>query len=367
MVVTLQTQRVQTLEEVRHVAEVDAALGRRCGLTTRAVLRRQYEVIADERFVRLAGPPATLWLRTSGASTMPAMLFCNIARMDSYRGRTAIDIPYGAGSHPEKEEVHNFLPHNGHVYGYVAAVSRAINLENLGAGDRNQPSIGNVDVIWTAPSTSRGRDVVGWYRHATVFHDLQTYKRGSYHVKANMTDYVLLPPNKRTLNISSARDRKGGFGNSNVWYADSEYGQDIRRRVTRLFRRAKRQLFDRDELDAQADALELLPHAPNGVGRPSRSKREVTVIGRDPEVQRWILQCADGRCELCGKRAPFHKPNGLPFLEIHHVCRLADGGADVPENAVALCPNCHREAHHGDRAETIRNRLLEHASQRSHP
>jgi len=106
------------------------------------------------------------------------MLFCNIARMDSYRGWTAVDIPHGAGNNPEKEEVHNFHPLDGHVYGYVAAVSRSINLKNLGAANRNQPSIGNVDVIWTAPSIRRGRDVVGWYRHATVFHRLQTYERG---------------------------------------------------------------------------------------------------------------------------------------------------------------------------------------------
>ena len=296
---------------------------------------------------------------------MPTMLFCNIARMDLYRGWTSVDVPVGAGNNPEKEEVHNFHPHTGHVYGYVAAVARSIKLENLGATDRNQPSVGGVDVIWTAPSTRGGRDVVGWYRDATVFRHQQTYERAAYHVKANKTNYVLLPPNKRTLNIRSAQDQEGGFGQSNVWYADSEYGQRICRRATRLFRSAKREIFDRDDLEDQADALEPLRHAPEGVTAPSCGKREINVVGRNPEVQRWILQCADGRCELCGKRAPFDKPNGIPFLEVHHVYRLADGGADVPENAVALCPNCHREAHYGARAEEIRNELRKHAVQRS--
>ena len=180
-------------------------------------------------------------------------------------------------------------------------------------------------------------------------------------MKASKTDYLLLPPNKRTLNIERARDQPGGYGNSNVWYADSEYGHSIRARVTRLFRNARRQVFDRDELDDQADALQPLAHAPRGVRRPSRSKHEVTVVGRDPEVQRWILQCSDGRCELCGEPAPFNRSNGSPFLEIHHVRRLADGGADIPDNAVALCPNCHREAHHGTRAEAIKKQLRKHA------
>ena len=312
----------------------------------------------------LEGRSAQIRIRTLDASTM-TMLFCNIARMDSYRGRTGVDVPVGGGSDPNKMEVHNFHPYGGHVYGYVAAVDRSIRIENLGAVDSDQVSVDGVDVVWTAPSIRGGRDVVGWYRDATVFRYLQKYKRGLYHVKTSRTAYVLLPPNKRKLNIKSARVQPGGFGNSNVWYAESDYGRRIRTRVTRLFRNTRRQVFDRDELENQADALEPLDHAPEGVGRPSRTKREITVVGRDPEVQRWILQCADGRCELCGKRAPFEKANGGPFLEIHHIRRLADGGGDIPMNAVALCPNCHREAHHGARADLIRNRLSKHASCRS--
>lgn len=296
-------------------------------------------------------------------STQAPTLFCNIARMDSYRGWTSVDQPVGAGDYPEKEEVHNFHPHGAHVYGYVAAVAHSISIQRLGAR-QDQPSISGLDVVWTAPSPVRGRDVVGWYRNATVFRHLQTYQRGSYHVKANRTDHVLLAPDRRKINILRARDHQGGFGNSNVWYADSDYGRRIRKRVTRLFRRGGHQVFDRDELDELADALPPLARAPRGVNKPSRSKREVAVVGRDPEVHRWVLQLADGRCELCGKRAPFKKANGVAFLEIHHVRRLADGGADVPTNAVALCPNCHREAHHGARSEEIRVQLGRHAAER---
>jgi 5-methylcytosine-specific restriction protein A len=32
---------------------------------------------------------------------------------------------------------------------------------------------------------------------------------------------------------------------------------------------------------------------------------------------------------------------------VHHRVRLADGGDDTTDNAVALCPNCHRKAHYG--------------------
>jgi len=47
--------RRYTAADVRLLAEVDAALGQRCGPATRAVLRRQFELFADARFERLAG------------------------------------------------------------------------------------------------------------------------------------------------------------------------------------------------------------------------------------------------------------------------------------------------------------------------
>ena len=42
--------RRYTAADIRLLAEVDTALGLRCGPATRAVLRRQYEVFGDERF-----------------------------------------------------------------------------------------------------------------------------------------------------------------------------------------------------------------------------------------------------------------------------------------------------------------------------
>lgn len=33
--------------------------------------------------------------------------------------------------------------------------------------------------------------------------------------------------------------------------------------------------------------------------------------------------------------------------EVHHKVPLSAGGDDTVENAIALCPNCHRKAHFG--------------------
>lgn len=70
---------------------------------------------------------------------------------------------------------------------------------------------------------------------------------------------------------------------------------------------------------------------------------------RNPDVVAEVLCRADGRCERCGLPAPFiRRKDGTPYLEVHHTVRLVDGGEDTIKNAVAICPNCHRELHHGE-------------------
>ena len=101
-----------------------------------------------------------------------------------------------------------------------------------------------------------------------------------------------------------------------------------------------------------------LLQTPTGSPRPETHVRTITIFARSPEVVAWVLGEAKGRCEACKQSAPFHLATGKPYLEVHHVLRLADGGPDVVENAVALCPNCHRRLHHSADAETYRRELI---------
>jgi len=77
---------------------------------------------------------------------------------------------------------------------------------------------------------------------------------------------------------------------------------------------------------------------------------QITSVGyrRNPDVVAEVLFLADGVCQRCNKLAPFkRKDSGAPYLEVHHRVCLANGGDDTVENAIALCPNCHCEAHYG--------------------
>ena len=51
------------------------------------------------------------------------------------------------------------------------------------------------------------------------------------------------------------------------------------------------------------------------------------------------------------------KKNGSPYLEPHQVNRLSDGGLDDPHYMGAVCPDCHREIHHGVLGHVKNDRL----------
>lgn len=88
-------------------------------------------------------------------------------------------------------------------------------------------------------------------------------------------------------------------------------------------------------------------------------RREVT--GKEWERDRMVrdaaLARAKGCCELCGASG-FRMTGGRIYLETHHVIPLSENGVDRASNVAALCPNHHREAHHGERKLAIRSRLL---------
>lgn len=93
---------------------------------------------------------------------------------------------------------------------------------------------------------------------------------------------------------------------------------------------------------------------PPGSQTTARSTATVTRYTRDPNVIAWVQDVAQGRCEACYEPAPFMRENGIPFLEVHHVRPLGEGGPDTVDNAVAACPNCHRRMHFGSDREKFR-------------
>ena len=79
---------------------------------------------------------------------------------------------------------------------------------------------------------------------------------------------------------------------------------------------------------------------------PERIETQIYRYNRNRDVVEERLNRAKGICEECKCSAPFNrKKDGSPFLEVHHVQPLSQGGLDIVENTIAVCPNCHAEIH----------------------
>jgi 5-methylcytosine-specific restriction protein A len=112
---------------------------------------------------------------------------------------------------------------------------------------------------------------------------------------------------------------------------------------------------DDTELDKKVTSLlkKGVQGKPKGQKTPKKTAKTGSGFERDPLVKSWVLQNANGICELCSSAAPFVDAHGKGFLEVHHVQFLANDGEDTIENAVALCPNCHRKAHYAAEPQIV--------------
>lgn len=86
---------------------------------------------------------------------------------------------------------------------------------------------------------------------------------------------------------------------------------------------------------------------------PKKRASFVQSFSRNPRVRMHALRRSLGVCEFCNDPG-FKMSDGRIYLETHHIVPLSDGGADSTDNVIALCPNHHREAHFGDRADLMK-------------
>ena len=143
-------------------------------------------------------------------------------------------------------------------------------------------------------------------------------------------------------------------------------GQEISERIRKI-------VFDRKFLNERdytptSDQAELerrtgvllgkgLAGTPRGQPHPRKMQTSQETFEMDPLIKAWVLQHAQGTCELCRQPGPFRSKHGEWFLETHHVVPLADGGSDTIGNTVALCPNCHRKCHVSPDAVALQQEL----------
>ena len=166
---------------------------------------------------------------------MSKIIFLNIAWMKNYRGVTEDDKPVNGGKYVNDNgtayECYNFFPVNHFCYGYFQHVGQQLNLERVDKIAENADVVQDVTIIWVA-----NRKIVGWYEHAEIFRYWQSFGEPTFdtnHVdwdhwcKAREENVFLIPPENRNFDVpTAAKNGAGkGMGQSNIWYADTDWAQ----------------------------------------------------------------------------------------------------------------------------------------------
>ena len=109
------------------------------------------------------------------------------------------------------------------------------------------------------------------------------------------------------------------------------------------------------------DTCDDLPEIDNTIYGNENAQRHTTErseVKRNPAVRREVIARAVEGCEMLACVDTRTYPG---FLDVHHI--LGVEKSDRVWTCVALCPNCHREAHYAQNAEHINHQLLEYAGQ----
>lgn len=176
------------------------------------------------------------------------MVFLNSGWMTSYDGIADDDIKNGGAyikEHGFGGEVYNFRNDNGNVYGYAQMRSNKLNIDRVSNNKINNDYIKNVTCVFVARHPEGGRKIVGWYENATLYRNFQMDEKlnrkdhtGLYNTEKNVTNVgyyavakyensVLLLEDERLFAPDIPSGVKGGFGQSQVWYADSDLGLKV--------------------------------------------------------------------------------------------------------------------------------------------
>jgi 5-methylcytosine-specific restriction endonuclease McrA len=87
-------------------------------------------------------------------------------------------------------------------------------------------------------------------------------------------------------------------------------------------------------------------------------RRSGLTYTRNVGVREAVLHAANGHCERCGEPG-FLTAAGERYLETHHVVGVAERGPDTVDNVIAICPNCHRQAHFAANRIQVESELME--------
>ena len=97
----------------------------------------------------------------------------------------------------------------------------------------------------------------------------------------------------------------------------------------------------------EAEAASALFDADYSSATPAVKEIVMKVRERNQKAVK-ALKDLYGECQITGTKYVFKKSDGKPYLEVHHLIPLGQGGADAPANLVVVSAHIHRMLHYAE-------------------
>lgn len=271
------------------------------------------------------------------------IICCEIAWMEKYAGPE--DNVSSGGEWVKKngfghEEI-NFLPDGDYYKGFVQSSNRKIKLERINPFiNDNAEYLDDVLVVWCAKRPNGKRTIVGYYKKARVYRTIQSRdsnKYEGYYFVAKTSDSKLLAVNDRNFDFDS--QRKGNFGEANIWYGDA---LESRKQIDRIKEYVQSLEDISNIVEDDSESLEVIE---GKQGEIFVSRRE-----RNPEARRKCIEYYGYTCQVCGvKLEDIYGPVAENYIHVHHLQFISDTDGEHTINPIkdliTVCPNCHAMLH----------------------
>lgn len=286
------------------------------------------------------------------------VLFCNITYMKYYKGITDEDKPVNGGKYikdtGDANEKYNFFPHkDGFIRGFVETKHRKgyadtenkpnqLRIENIDENYKEKESINGVLVIFCAkPKDSENAIIVGWYENAIVYRyrEYFTNEYGDeyeYNIMVAAHNAHLIDEENRIKNkfeIPRSRKKENpGIGSSNVFFANSEKNQELRRRAIEYIKN-----YENVSKEIQLNEISDIEEIENNYSLKETEKEVLTKTRIGQGLFRNKLFNRDNKCVICGLK-------NKNLLVASHIkpwskCNGANEKLN-PNNGLLLCVFC---------------------------
>ena len=107
----------------------------------------------------------------------------------------------------------------------------------------------------------------------------------------------------------------------------------------------KKKSYGKKPNKSEEEIAEELFADDTSAGEAKKTQKAIETFERNRKAVRELKKLYK-TCQITGDTFVFPKANGRPYLEVHHLVPLGEGGADSPANLVVISAHIHRMLHY---------------------